>query len=143
MHEKEAREAVLRAEELQHQLGDLTTINTSLREEIKDMEAYIDELQEMVTRAEEAEKLAEDQLNLQVGSVDIREKLIIRLKEEIEQFKKRGMTEEKRIEWDRKDEELRAAKANAISSQKQLKATMFTVYDLQDKLAKLEKQITV
>ena len=38
----------------------------ALRAEFSDLEAFVEELQEMVTKAEEAEKLTEEQLNIQV-----------------------------------------------------------------------------
>ena len=92
-----------------------------------------------MTRAEEAEKLAEDQLNLQVGSLEARDHFVVKLKKEVEHFKKIGITPEKQVLWDKMEEEIFNLRNQASQTAKQTKASLYKIYELTDQLGREQK----
>jgi TolA-binding protein len=92
-----------------------------------------------VTKAEEAAKLAEDQLNLQVGSIEVRDHFVAKLKAEIEAFKKIGITPEKQVLWDRMEEDLYQSRQLATQTGKQLRALTMRVHELTEQVLKEQK----
>lgn len=102
--------------------------------EMMDMEAYIDELQEMVANAEEQSKLLEDQLNVQIATLAAREQRVTQLRKQVEKFNDLGMTEERRLEFKSLEMEINDEKEKYEELEKKYKATAHRVHQLQGEL---------
>jgi hypothetical protein len=76
---------------------------------------------------------------MQVGSIEVRDHFVAKLKAEIEQFKKIGITPEKAVMWDRMEEDLYQSRQLATQTGKQLRLLTMRVHELTEQVMKEQK----